>query len=145
MKQYIIDKLNDIKSNPSGVIERLCSSNSDIKHKWKSEDKHLKWSNIRTNEDVYNLINQYNSIVESVEKDVHADYAEAVYKMMLGLNDALQGLRKLANNIDDIDIIDSIYANFSEVTQEEVDGLFDKVKNIERRMEEQITIIMNRD
>lgn len=142
MKEYIEQKIQEIEhmANPGYYLQSVASSNSDLRRMWKEEvnKKDLKWRKVNTNQDVYDLIDRFDGAVSFVENHVPygAGHIEDGYNMMLGLYNALQALRKLAQFVDQIS---KPWSNtgFSNISEAEVDEMFVRLKSIIKRMEDQ--------
>ena len=133
--EYISEKIESFQRN-NYYYGYLTSTDPEIKNMWKNEqnNKDKKWRDIQSNDDVLKLIDLFESSVSFVEKYVKQGHIEDGYNMALALDNALQGLRKLANNVDPHPWNQT---EFTPMTTEEIDDIFDRLEAIAVRMNEQ--------
>ena len=110
-----------------GTGERLFTFD-EPKNEKNNENK--KWRDIKNNKDVLKLIDSFESSVNYVEKYVKQGNFEDGYNMALALHNAIQGLRKLANNVDPQPWNQT---EFTPMTTEEIDAIFDRLEAIAQR------------
>ena len=126
------------KYYPKRYLGGLASVDSEIKRMWRDEcaKDNQCWRRVETNEDVIRLIDAFESAVYFVEKNVRFGdgHIEDGYRMALAAYRALQGLRKMAEFIDPRPYSQ---LKFTELSEDEVDGLFDRLNEIAKRMEKQ--------
>ena len=140
MKEYIEEKIKNFEEKyyPKRYLGGLASVDSEIKRMWRDEcaKDNQCWRKVETNEDVIRLIDAFESAVYFVEKNVRFGdgHIEDGYRMALAAYRALQGLRKMAEFIDPRPYSQ---LKFTELSEDEVDGLFDRLNEIAKRMEKQ--------
>jgi len=141
MKEYIEKKLSSFlkeMGDPQGYLARLAGVDKEIGRMWKIEcgRKNTEWGRIRTNQDVISLINIFDNTVQSIKENVRFGdgHIEDGYYMALAEFKALQGLRKLAQFIDPSPFNRT---EFTMLTENEVDELFERMKNIAKRMNQE--------
>lgn len=133
--EYISEKIESFQRN-NYYYGYLTSTDPEIKNMWKNEqnNKDKKWRDIQSNDDVLKLIDLFESSVSFVEKYVKQGHIEDGYNMALALDNALQGLRKLARNIDPRPWNKT---EFTPMTTQEIDAIFDRLEAIAVRMSKQ--------
>lgn len=133
--EYISEKIQSFQKKHyySGYL--VCND-PEIKRRWQNEknNENKKWRDIKNNKDVLKLIDSFESSVNYVEKYVKQGNFEDGYNMALALHNAIQGLRKLANNVDPHPWNQT---EFTPMTTEEIDAIFDRLEAIAVRMNEQ--------
>lgn len=107
----------------------------ELERRWKAEsaNRDQKWRRIKSNRDVFDLIDRYDSAVSFVEEHVKVGHIEDAFNMALALHNALQGLRKLAQATDTPFPPDG----FSPLSPEEIDAVFDRLERITERMDQE--------
>ncbi len=140
MKTYIEEKIKVIEStsDPRGYLVRLASGDTEIRRMWKAEIErdNTCWRNINSNDDVIDLIDRFDGCVHFVEENVPfgRGHIEDGYNMALAEYRALQGLRKLAQFIDARPFNQT---NFTPMSENEIDELFNRMNRIIDRMDQQ--------
>ena len=149
MKEYMEKKISAFLkevNDPQGYLARLAGADKEIRRMWRDEcDKdNSKWRRISKNQDVFDLIDFFDGTVRFVEENVRFGdgHIEDGYHMALAEYRALQGLRKMAQFIDPSPFNRT---EFTMLTEREVDELFDRMKDIAKRMNEQNTRRMMQD
>ena len=142
MKTYIESKINELlkTSNPEGYIKILASMDADIRRLWKSErsNDNRYWSQVNSNKDIIDLIDNFDGKVSFVENYVPfgCSNIEDGYNMALAEYRAIQGLQKLAQFIDPNPFNKT---NFTLLSEKEIDELFDRMYSIIKRRDQQDT------
>ena len=133
--EYISEKISTFQRNHCYTGYLTCRD-SDIQRMWQTEKnrENEKWRAIKNNDDVLKLIDAFESTVSYVEKYVKLGNIEDGYRMALALYNAIQGLHKLAKNIDPHPWNKT---EFMPMTTQEVDAIFDRLEAIAARMSEQ--------
>lgn len=136
MKEFLEGKIAEFEKNHF-YKGYLSSTDPEIKRRWKEEEKirDRKWCEIKSNKDVYDLIDQFDGAVSIVEKFVWPGHGhiEDGFNMSLALYNAIRGLKKLAQFVDRHS---GSADGFSEITEQEVDKIFSRLEEIYVRMEE---------
>lgn len=140
MKEYIEEKIKILErtSDPKGYLIRLASADTEIRRLWKAETEkdNTCWRNINSNDDVIDLIERFDGQVRFVEDNVPygCGHIEDGYNMALAEYRAIQGLRKMAQFIDSHTFNQT---NFTPMSENEIDKLFDRINIIIDRMNQQ--------
>lgn len=140
MKEYIEEKIKILErtSDPKGYLIRLASADTEIRRLWKAETEkdNTCWRNINSNDDVIDLIERFDGQVRFVEDNVPYGCGQIQdgYNMALAEYRAIQGLRKMAQFIDSRTINQT---NFTPMSENEIDKLFDRINIIIDRMNQQ--------
>ncbi len=140
MKEYIEEKIKKLqeRGDPKGYLSRLASTDTEIRRLWKAEVQkdNTCWRNINTNADVIDLIECFDGRVRFVEDNVPygSGHIEDGYNMALAEYRAIQGLRKMAQFIDPNPFNQT---NFTPISENEIDRLFERMNSIVDRMNNQ--------
>ena len=140
MKEYIEEKIKKLQatSNPKSYLMTLASSNAELRRLWKAEVEkdNACWRKINTNADVIDLIDRFDGQVHFVEANVPYGYGhiEDGYNMALAEYRAIQGLRKMAQFIDPSPFIRT---QFTPMSENEIDELFERMDSIISRKNQQ--------
>lgn len=140
MKDYIIEKINEFekKYHLQYCLNSLASVDSEISRMWKQESSQNNecWRRINTNDDVIQLVDFFDRSVRFVEENVRFGdgHIEDGYNMALAGYRAIQGFRKMAEFIDPKPWNKS---GFAELSETEVDTLFNRMNEIAERMNKQ--------
>ena len=140
MKDYIIEKISEFekKYHLQYYLNSLASVDSEISKMWKQESSQNNecWRRINTNDDVIQLVDFFDRSVRFVEENVRFGdgHIEDGYNMALAGYRAIQGFRKMAEFIDPKPWNKS---GFAELSETEVDTLFNRMNEIAERMNKQ--------
>lgn len=138
LDKYIENKLQQfVSTHPySGYLN--IQNDRELQRKWKNEQsqRDLLWRQITCNDDVFSLIDRFDGSVSFVEKHVEIGHIEDGFNMALALYRALLGIKKLSQFC-----LPRTYhtTNFTPLSVEEVDFMFNRLDSIYTRMQEQNT------
>ncbi len=133
--KYIEAKIDEIKQKHY-YAGWLNHTDADLKRRWKSDKEELdaEWQKIKTNKDVFDLIDRFDGTVSWVEKYVTVGHIEDAYNMALAFHKALTALRKMSQNME---VCSFIKTEFTRISEEEVNDIFARLDSIATRMDEQ--------
>lgn len=140
MNAYFDSKLTDLRkiSDPEGHLKRLTYDDTDLQKKWRNERKNNDsyWAKINSNDDVIALIDYFDEQVSFMEGRLPygSMIAEDKYIMALAEYRAVQGLRKMAQFIDKGKVSQ---VEFTALSKAEIDALFERMKRIILKMNQQ--------
>ena len=135
---YINEKIKAFEGlyHPAYSLNTLASSDAGLRSSWKRDraKSEAKQREIRTNDDVISLIDRFDDAVDHVDEYMQSGPGciEDAYDMYLAAYNAIRGLRKLAQFTDPFLCFES---GFSELSEDEVDQLFDRMNDIAKRMD----------
>ena len=135
VQQYMFCKINDFKMNvcnPEKCLNDMASFDSEIKRMWKKDKESFDYAEIRDNARVMDYVQEFEGAVYFVENYINRGVKEDDYNMYLSLYKALKSLFKMAQNID------NIHCQFEEISIQEIDDLFNELKEVAQRMENSI-------
>ena len=138
--QYLkaeISKFKEKFCDPELSLGNFVYGHKEFKEKWKS-DKHGDYRKIKSNADVFDKVSRFVTIVSRVkeEKDCPIDYE---YWMKCNLHEAITALSKMAN------CFDNPQCNFEELSNKEVDDIFENLINAVESMEHLILLRQMKD
>jgi len=126
--------------NPEDRLSFIANTHPGFRKLWTSEknNKNIFWQKINSNEDVIKLIEEFDGSVRFVEKNVPfgCGHIEDDYRMTLAEYRLIQGLRKMANCIDPAPYL-NLQTEFTAMSEEEINELFNRIEKIIVRMKEQ--------
>ncbi len=131
-QKYLEDKIKEFERRHIYKSYLTNHSDKELARRWKEEQEHefQKWRAIKSNTEVYRLIDVYNNVVTSIEKNKRS-FIEDGFDMALALDNAIRGLRKMAQSIEPKTWSDS---KFISVSNREVDEIFERLDKIAARM-----------